>query len=177
MVNILHIQKDIIRNKILSAGIGVAFFVTAMVLGAYVRIPVPGSPVPITLQTFFALLSGAVLGKRLGLASQMVYMLVCAPMLAGPTGGYIVGFAAASYFTGSILERKSTGIWRIMTAFAVGNLVIYCAGASWLVMAYKMSISGAFLAGVAPFIVGDIAKVSAAAIIFSGISGRAREIF
>ena len=57
---------EIISDRRAVTAIGIAFFALATVLGAFVRIPVPGSPVPITLQTFFVLFAGAMLGVRWG---------------------------------------------------------------------------------------------------------------
>jgi biotin transport system substrate-specific component len=108
--NVLPYNKEFISSKKAVAAIGVTFFVLATALSAYVRIPVPGSPVPITLQTFFVLLAGAVLGRKLGAASQIGYVILGAvglpifqgagygiAYLFGPTGGYLMGFAAAAY--------------------------------------------------------------------------------
>ena len=113
----LDYNKDIVNNRKLTAVIGVVFFILATALGAYIRIPVHGSPVPITLQTFFVLLAGAVLGKKLGFYSQAGYLLAGIsglPMfqgtslgisyLLGPTGGYLIGFMACAFITGFIIS-------------------------------------------------------------------------
>lgn len=176
----LTYNKDIITGKKASAAIGVAFFVLATMLGSYVRIPVAGSPVPITLQTFFVLLAGAVLGRRLGAASQIGYIMLGAagiPYLLGPTGGYIAGFVAAAYAVGYLTRSTKPSMARLIASFAAGSMIIYFFGALWLMYSYKMSASLAFSAGVLPFIPGDAAKVLLAAVIYSGISKRADQIF
>jgi biotin transport system substrate-specific component len=92
-----------------------AMFGAATAMGAYIMIPLP--PVPITLQTLFVVLAGALLGGRLGALSQVVYLLlgiIGLPVfhggkgglgiLLGPTGGYLVGFIAAAYVVGKLIE-------------------------------------------------------------------------
>lgn len=186
----LAYDVDIITGKRLTAVIGVLFFILATALGAYVRIPVPGSPVPITLQTFFVLLSGAILGARLGLISQVGYLLLGVlgvPVfqgaafgiagLLGPTGGYIIGFAFAAVLVGASMRHERPGILRIVTAFSLGSLAIYAFGAAWLIYVYKMPPAGAISLGILPFVPGDIVKVCTATAIYSSISCRAKSIF
>ena len=171
------INKELVSGKAVSALIGVIFFILTLALGAYVRIPVPGSPVPITLQTFFVLLSGAVLGKRLGLFACLSYALLSAPFLLGPTGGYFAGFAAAAFFTGSMLQDKNAGMGRILAIFATGILIIYTFGVLWLVFAYKVNPLAAIIIGALPFIAGDIIKIAIASSIYKNIAARSKEIF
>lgn len=166
-------NNDIIRDSRAISSIGIVFFILATALGAYVRIPVPGSPVPITLQTFFVLLSGAVLGKRLGFLSMTGYFIFGGASFLGPTSGYLIGFIAASCIIGFMLERRHSAI----SAFVAGNITLLACGASWLILAYKMDPVSAFSVGVMPFIAGDAIKLAAAALIFSKISRRTKEIF
>ena len=183
-------NHELINNRSINAAIGVIFFIIATALGAYVRIPINGSPVPITLQTFFVILSGALMGGRLGLYSQLGYLLLGAAglpifqglscgmaVLLGPTGGYIVGFIFAAYFVGSILERRPFGIIPIILSFILGSLIIYAFGIAWLILLYRVSVSSAVSIGVLPFVPGDIIKILAAAMIYSRVSKRARDIF
>lgn len=185
-----HLHKDIINNRSLVSIIGVALFVAMTALGAYIRVPVPGSPVPITMQTFFVMLSGAVLGKRLGLYSQAGYPLAGvaglpvfqgasfgAGYLLGPTGGYIFGFLVSAFAIGVMAEHTRKNILSLVAVFAAGSLIIYSSGVLWLVIAYKMSLAGAIASGALPFVLGDLAKMILAAAVYSGISGRARQIF
>jgi biotin transport system substrate-specific component len=173
----LDLKKEFVNDKAINSALGASFFIIAMALGAYVRIPVPGSPVPITLQTFFVLLSGAVLGKRLGLFTTLSYAAISALFLLGPTGGYFAGFAAASYLIGSMLEKKEADMGRILAAFAIGILTVYTFGVLWLVSAYKMNIVSAITLGALPFVAGDAVKVAIAASIYKKIAPRSKEIF
>jgi biotin transport system substrate-specific component len=186
----LSCHNDMVNNKALTASIGVAFFILATALGAYVRIPVPGSPIPITLQTFFVILAGAVLGKRLGMYSQIGYLLAGvsglplfqgassgAVCLMGPTGGYLIGFVVCAFVVGLITDSVKPHIAAMIAVFALGILIIYTPGILWLVYAYKMSLTSAIAAGALPFIPGDAAKIVIAAAIYSKISRRSRQIF
>lgn len=186
----LPYNKDIVNNSRAAAMIGVSFFVIAMALGAYIRIPVPGSPVPITLQTLFVMLSGAVLGKRLGRLSQAGYLMLGAlglPVfqgfsfgishILGPTGGYLAGFIAASYMIGLMVDRRKVDIPRIAISFIAGNIILYTLGVAWLMVLYKINLPSAISIGVLPFIPGEILKTSLAVVIFSRISKRSKEIF
>ena len=70
------LRKEILVNKTISRIIGLLTFIILTSLGAFVRLPLPFTPVPITLQTFFVLLSGAFLGSRLGISAQLGYILL-----------------------------------------------------------------------------------------------------
>ena len=186
----IALRVNIISNKTLDAVIGVTFFIIATTLGAYIRIPVPGTPVPITLQTLFVVLSGAVLGARLGLFSQAGYIFLGAAGLPvfqgytfgmshilGPTGGYLIGFMAASFLAGKILEKESRNLFKITASFAIGNFVLYAMGILWLMLIYRISFVNAILIGVLPFISIELAKIFLAAVIYSKISHRSKAIF
>jgi biotin transport system substrate-specific component len=190
MNNAVALRTNAISSKAIDAVIGVTFFIIATTLGAYIRIPVPGTPVPITLQTFFVVLSGAVLGRRLGLISQAGYIFLGAvglPVfqgyafgmahLLGPTGGYLIGFMAASFLVGRILEKESPGLFRIIASFAAGNAVLYALGILWLMLIYRISFVSAVAIGVLPFFTIELAKIFLAAVIYSKISHRSKAIF
>lgn len=190
MSSAMALRVNTISNKTVVAVIGVTFFIVATTLGAYIRIPVPGTPVPITLQTFFVVLSGAVLGSRLGLFSQAGYIFLGAiglPVfqgyafgmahILGPTGGYLIGFMAASFLVGKILEGESRNLLKITVSFAIGNIVLYTLGILWLMLIYRISFVNAILVGLLPFFTIELAKIFLAAVIYSKISHRSKEIF
>ncbi len=190
MNSVVALRANTIRNKTVDAVIGVTFFIIATTLGAYIRIPVPGTPVPITLQTFFVVLSGAVLGSRLGLFSQAGYIFLGAAGLPvfqgyafgyshilGPTGGYLIGFMAASFLVGKILEKEREDLFKITASFAIGNVVLYTLGIIWLMLIYKISFVNAILIGVLPFFTIELAKIFLAAVVYSKISHRSKTIF
>ncbi|MBP7055862.1 MAG: biotin transporter BioY [Candidatus Omnitrophica bacterium] len=171
--NTIYRNNEIITDKRSIYAIGVIFFILATILGAYVRIPVPGSPVPITLQTFFVILSGAVLGRKLGIISMAGYLLFGGAAFFGPTFGYLAGFVLSSYIIGSMLDKK----YPVLAAFIAGDAVILALGAAWLVFAFGLDPISSVSVGVLPFIAGDVVKLAAAAIIYNKIAKRTGEIF
>jgi biotin transport system substrate-specific component len=154
----------------------VVAFSLFIALSAQVVIPLPFTPVPLTLQTFAVLLTGALLGSRLGAAAVVAYLVEGAlglPFFRGgsggwlylavsPTAGYLLAFPLAAFLTGWLAERG----WdrKFLTAAAaigLGSLVILFGG--WLGLLRFYSAEQAFALGVAPFIIGDILKIALAA--------------
>jgi biotin transport system substrate-specific component len=146
-------------------------------LAAQVVIPLPFTPVPVTGQTFAVLLTGALLGSRLGALAMLAYLIEGASglpffrsgnggihyLIASPTAGYLFSFPLAAFLTGLLAERG----WdkRFLTAaaaMALGSVVILLCGWSWLAIWYKSAAYAARL-GVWPFLPGDIIKIALAA--------------
>lgn len=152
-------------------------FALLTALCAQIRIPLGFTPVPITGQTFAVLLSGAVLGSRMGAASQLLYVLMGAaglPFYAGGTGGwehasgatmgYLLGFIAAAYAVGYLAEqRQDRRFATSIGAFLTGNLVIYVLGVPWLMYSLSWDLAEGVARGLAPFIIGDTIKILLAA--------------
>ena len=163
--------KSTVRNAVLVVGLTA---VTA--LSAQVSIPLPFTPVPLTLQTFAVLAGAAALGAERAVLAQVLYLVLAvagAPVLAGgasggatvvgATGGYLIGFVVASYVVGKIAERGATRkISATVLAYVAGSAVIYTLGALWLAYSTGNSISWAIANGVVPFLVGDAIKAVAA---------------
>jgi biotin transport system substrate-specific component len=157
-----------------------ALLVTAgsllVALFAQIQIILPFTPVPITGQTFAVLLLGAALGGRRAAASLLLYLLEGAmglPVfaggsagllrLAGPTGGYLVGFLPAAYLVGLLAERGLDRRWySALPVFLLGQLVLYTVGVIWL--STFVGLGQALIAGLWPFIVLDAAKAVLAAV-------------
>ena len=168
---------DFVRSAALVVG-----FSLLTALAAQVVIPLPWTPVPITGQTFAVLLTGALLGPRLGALAMLAYLIEGASglpffaaggsglqrLLFSPTSGYLLSYPAAAFVVGLLAERG----WdrRFLTAaaaMALGSLVILLGGWAWL--ARFVSPAAAFQAGVAPFLIGDVVKIAlAAAVLPSG---------
>jgi biotin transport system substrate-specific component len=149
-------------------------------LTARVAIPVPGSPVPITGQTFGVLLVGGALGFRRGLIGVALYVLlgvIGLPFFAegrggisviwGATGGYLVGFVIAGALVGRLAElgwdRKIGGA---LGAMLLGSAVIYAIGLPWLGIVVGMSPAETIAQGLTPFLFGDALKLVLAAVLF-----------
>jgi biotin transport system substrate-specific component len=155
-----------------------ALFAALTAIGAFIKIPLPISPVPITLQVFFVLLAGLILGARGGGTSMTVYVILgiiglpvfsggssVLGVLLGPTGGYLLGFIAGAFLTGLVYTR--TGSTRIgaIIAMVAGLILIYLLGVIQLSTAAQMSIQQAIAVGVLPFLIGDAIKIAAALIV------------
>ena len=179
------LNREIITSKKICRLIAVTVFITLTTLSAFVRIPLPFTPVPFTLQTFFVLLSGALLGRRLGVFAQAGYLLLGLTgfqvftgsgsgflYLLGPTGGYIAGFVLASFFTGSLfLEGKHS--WRnTFLRFLCADFIILLSGMFWIKIVLSCTFNQAFLFGFLPFVAGDILKVMLATAVFNKIHSR-----
>ena len=153
----------------------VVFFTLLMVLSAFVRIPLFFTPVPLTMQTLVVYLSMVVLREKASF-SQILYLMLGAAglpvftnagagllYLAGPTGGYLIGFIAAAVVLGRCLPEKLTFSKSILL-FSLAALVVYLCGMSWLIGVHKFSLLQAFLAGLVPFIPGEAIKITFASL-------------
>lgn len=143
-----------------------AMFAALTAVGAFIMIPI--GPVPITMQTLFVHLSGALLGSRLGALAQFIYVLVGViglpvfaggagglGVLLGPTGGYLIGFiVGGGYLTGRVVEmRDKPGFLWIAMACVAGLIVIYTLGVLQLSIVADLTIMRAIAVGVIPFLV------------------------
>ena len=163
-------------------GAAVALAVVLTAAAAQFTLPVPFTAVPFTLGPLAVLLTGAALGARLGFVAQALYLAAGAAGLSvftpsptlppgalrliGPTGGYLMAYPIAAFTIGFLAQRG----WdrRYLTSFAamlVGLAVIFTGGVSWLAIAYTGSFATAFAQGAAPFILPDLVKAAAAAMI------------
>jgi len=164
----------LVRDTILVAG-GAALTGAA----AQILLPVPGSPVPMTGQTFAALLVGAALGWKRGALSMALYLAVGAAGfgwfqngssgLFGASAGYIVGFVFAGALVGALAGRGGDRTpLRMAGTMVLGNLVIYSFGVPWLAASLDVGLSTALAKGVVPFLIGDALKIAVAAALLPG---------
>ncbi len=184
-------NREFILNRKACVVIGVVSFIALTVAGAYIRIPLPFTPVPITLQTFFVLLTGALLGKKLGSLSQAGYLLIGIfglpvftgglygfARLIGPTGGYLMGFVLAAFVIGRLLGKDNDASFvKIVGAMLIGLVILFTTGTIQLAVVMHISLGKAAALGVLPFILGDIVKLLAAATIYQRVQRQARTLF
>lgn len=151
--------------------------VFSLFIAASAQFVIPIGAVPITGQTFAVLLTGALLGSRLGAAAVIAYLIegaVGLPFFAGggggivrffgPTAGYLVAFPAAAFITGAFAEHG----WdkRYETAFAamaIGSAIIFLGGWAWYAVLTNTPPLAAFKLAVLPFLLGDVVKIALAA--------------
>lgn len=157
--------------------LGIAGFVIALAAASQVAIPLPGTPVPLTLQPMLVVLAGMMLGPTLGAASMVAYLAagaaglpVFAPIGApgvarflGPTGGYLIAYPAAAYIAGWLALRTPSFAGRWLAA-ALGIAAIFVGGIAQLAV-LTGSLSQAVVIGVTPFAAFDVIKALAAALI------------
>ena len=153
-------------------------------LGAYIMIPLP--PVPITMQTLFVILSGALLGGYLGALSQVVYILLGViglpvftggkagiGVLFGPTGGYLIGFVVGAFIIGKLTSlKREPGLLWLMSSMTAGIAVVYALGIMQLMFVAKLSLIKAVSVGLLPPLPGDLIKIVVAALICRKFRGR-----
>ncbi|MFG3048785.1 biotin transporter BioY [Streptomyces sp. NPDC048241] len=141
-------------------------------LAAQIAVPVPGSPVPVTGQTFAALLVGTTLGARRGVAALALYAaagLAGVPWFAqGGSGlsvsfGYVLGMLLAAAAVGALARRGADrSPLRMAGTMLLGEAIIYAVGVPYLALTAHMSATTAIAAGLTPFLIGDALKAALA---------------
>lgn len=182
------LKRELILNKRICRVCAVFLAVTFVSLGAFVRIPLPFTPVPITLQTFFVLLSASLLGSRLGVAAQTSYICLGAlglPVFTGaasglgyllsPTAGYLPGFVLATIFVAASIKQAESYL-TALAVFCIADTILLITGSIWLKLSLGISVTQALLMGFAPFIPGDFLKAIAVTFVYLKLKNRADEI-
>jgi biotin transport system substrate-specific component len=160
---------------------GAVAFVTALTAAAaQVSIPLPFTPVPFTFQPMIVLLGAALLGSRLGMASQILYLalgMAGLPVFAasaglppgparllGPTAGYLLSYPFAAFVAGWLAERGfDRRYFTSVMAMACGLAVVFACGVAWLSVVWSRGLAGALAVGFMPFIIADGLKLLVAA--------------
>jgi len=151
-----------------------ALFTALTAVGGIMSIPL--GPVPITLQTFFVILSGLILGAKLGALSQITYVvlgLVGLPIFSGgygglgaivrPSFGFLIGYIVAAYVIGKLTE-KDKSLSKIIYSVILGSFVIYIIGVPYFYFIFtnylgkSINFYSALKYACIPFIPGDIIK-------------------
>jgi len=175
-----HISISTFRKTL-----SVMFFALVMPIAANSFFYLPFTPVPVTLQVLTVLLSAMILGFPLAFYSQLAYIGMGFMGLgvfagfknayiafAGPTAGYILGFAAASLVTGYLLQKKNRGP---LFSLAAGLFCIYFFGSLHLMLYTGQAFFNTFRLGIAPFLIPDALKLMLAANIYKAIKGEGDE--
>ncbi|MEU9119469.1 biotin transporter BioY [Streptomyces sp. NPDC048506] len=172
LADLLPVATTASRARVRDAALVVGGAVLTGV-AAQIAVPVPGSPVPVTGQTFAALLVGTSLGAGRGLLSLGLYALAGiagVPWFAGGasgagnvTLGYILGMLLASGLVGALARRGGDrGVLRTAATMAAGTAVIYGVGVPYLALSTGMSLGQAVAVGLVPFLFGDALKAALA---------------
>jgi len=167
-----------------------ALFAGVMISLSYMKISLPFSTVPITLQTLAVMIAGSILGARYGTIAVLIVIGLCAAgfpvmggkggmsVLTGFTAGYIFAWPFAAFLIGWFAERmaqtKYTVLKLLVVNFVFGSLLVYPTGVGWLAYSAHMnSLSGALVAGMWPFLPGDLVK----AVICSGVAAAVWKVY
>jgi biotin transport system substrate-specific component len=164
-----------------------AFAATALVAAcAHVSLPLPFTPVPLTLQNFAVLLVGMALGPVAGFSAMVLYLAQGAmglPMftpngpagvarLLGPTAGFLFAYplvAASAGWVVRAMGNVGSRFMRGIVAGVVATLILFACGAGWMAALLHLSAPATWHMAIAPFLPGEIVKVTAAAGIFSAM--------
>jgi biotin transport system substrate-specific component len=160
-----------------------------MVVCAWIAVPLPGTPVPLTGQTFGVLLVGALFGANCGWQAMTLYLLegaaglpVFQPFgapgsahLFGPTAGYLLAFPFAAAVTGWLVAHGARRAPNLLGALLAGEVIILGGGCAWLAYLLRLGWSGTLAAGLTPFLPGEIIKMAAVMAAVGGLElgGRA----
>jgi biotin transport system substrate-specific component len=152
---------------------GVALGALVVAAAAQVSIPLPGTPVPMTLQPMAVLLVGGLLGAPLGVLSMILYLAIGAaglpvftptvPLfgiarLLGPTGGYLLAYPIAAWAVGTV-ALDGRNVWRVACGVLLGLVLIHLGGLAQLAI-LTGNISAAARFGTLPFLFGDLLKIA-----------------
>lgn len=163
--------------------IGASLFVA---ICAHISLPLPFTPVPLTMSNFAVLAVGLALGSRRGFAALCLYLMEGAAGLPvftggamgavhffGPTGGYLMAYPAVAFLAGFIAERGNRTFLRTAVASVIAEVALFAFGLSWLAMIAHVSVAQAVSFGLYPFIFAEVIKVMSAA----GLASRLRRVF
>jgi biotin transport system substrate-specific component len=171
--------------KTIPGRIGLAFAASALVaLCAHLSLPLPFTPVPLTLQNFAVLLIGMMLGPSLGCSAMLLYLAegasglpVFTPQgpaglahLLGPSAGYLFSYplaAAAAGLVGQLARRNVTSFAAAIATASAATVIIFTFGTTWLAHLLHLSVAASWHLAIEPFLFGEMAKIVAAAAIYS----------
>jgi len=159
------------NNKPILNLVTISLFVTFTSICSQISIPLPFTPIPINLAMISVFMSGYILGSAKGALSQVVYILlgcIGVPVFAnfhsgvgiivGQTGGYIIGYIAASFIVG-LFAKDNRHIAIIGLSMMFGLLACYFLGTMWFIILTKTKIFETLLICVIPFLLGDVLKI------------------
>jgi biotin transport system substrate-specific component len=176
------------ENPAVRRGLAVGLGAATVALAAQVAVPLPFTPVPMTLQPLAVLVVGGVLGARLGAAALVLYLalgalgfpvftpvgLPGAARLLGPTGGYLLAYPVAAALVGWLASSTfARPLVRVLLACAVGMVVVHIGGSAQLAI-LTGDVGAATRFGLVPFLTGDLLKIGLAALVILAVGPQIR---
>lgn len=139
---------------------------------------IPIGPIPLSLATFAIYIAASILDWKYGTLAVIVYILIGAAGLpvfsgfsggflkiAGPTGGFIVGYIVCALIIGLIVDRNEKNKWAYPVAMIIGTALLFACGMAWFMYLTKTTLLGALTVCVIPFLIGDALKIILASVI------------
>jgi biotin transport system substrate-specific component len=182
-------EQFLLKSLIVRRGLAIVIGAASVALAAQVAVPLPYTPVPLTLQPLAVLVVGGVLGARLGAAALVFYLalgalglpvftpggLPGAARFLGPTGGYLLSYPVAAAVAGALAAARvpALPVARALLASAAGMVVIHLGGSGQLAI-LTGDIAAATRVGLVPFLTGDLVKVGLAALVIVGLGPAVR---
>jgi biotin transport system substrate-specific component len=161
----------------------VACAMFAALTAVFSQFAIPIGPVPINLATLSVFLAGGILGMTGGLVSQVVYILLGAvglpvfagfsggiSVIVGPTGGYIIGYAAAAWLVGLIVDKFGRKPLPLAVSMVAGLAVCYSLGTAWFMIVTKRALWDSLAICVFPFLLGDALKIAVATVLTNRVA-------
>ena len=176
-------ERSLTLPRVMAVILGAAF----VALAAQIAVPLPGTPVPMTLQPLAVLLVGGLLGARLGATSMVLYLalgiaglpvftptvpLVGVARLLGPTGGYLLAYPVAAWVVGTMV-RDGRDWARVALGVLAGLVLIHVGGLAQLAI-LTGTLSGAARLATLPFLLGDLGKLAVAVAVLTKLTPRIR---
>jgi len=176
-------ERSLTLPRVMAVILGAAF----VALAAQIAVPLPGTPVPMTLQPLAVLLVGGLLGARLGATSMVLYLalgiaglpvftptvpLVGVARLLGPTGGYLLAYPVAAWVVGTMV-RDGRDWARVALGVLAGLVLIHVGGLAQLAI-LTGTLSGAARLATLPFLLGDLGKLVVAVAVLTKLTPQIR---
>ena len=176
-------ERSLTLPRVTAVILGAAF----VALAAQIAVPLPGTPVPMTLQPLAVLLVGGLLGARLGATSMVLYLALgiaglpvftpTVPLfgiarLLGPTGGYLLAYPVAAWVVGATV-REGWEWWRVALGVLAGLMLIHVGGLAQLAI-LTGNVSAAARLGTLPFLLGDLGKLAVAVAVLTKLTPAVR---
>lgn len=162
-----------IRNMVFTA-----LFAAVICAAAPFIIILPFSPVPLSLATFVIYIAAVSVNWKTGMLAVVLYLLIGMiglpvfsgfngglQKLAGPTGGFLIGYIPCTLIIGLIVDRYDNKKWLYPVSMILGTAALYACGTVWIMVSLKYTLTAALMACVVPFLIGDAAKIVLASVI------------